>query len=104
MKNNRGQALVEYVLIIGLMLLLFFSVWLPSRVLFIEIQGNDTLSAQSILEEAKDCGIIMGASRRFVRSQQVKNTLLDKLPQLQWAGVETIGCVAVITVRERQPV
>lgn len=92
------------VLIIGLMLLLFFSVWLPSRVLFIEIQGNETLSAQSIMEEAKDCGIIMGASRRFVRSQQVKNTLLDKLPQLQWAGVETIGCVAVITVRERQPV
>jgi hypothetical protein len=31
----------------------------------------------------------------------MKNMLLDHIPQLQWAGVNTYGCVAVISVRER---
>jgi hypothetical protein len=31
----------------------------------------------------------------------VKNALLEAMPQLQWAGVNTKGCVAVITVKER---
>lgn len=90
------------VLVFGLVLLAFLSVWVPSRVLFVQIQGNEVLSTQSILDEVNKCGITLGASRRYVQSQQVKNTLLDKLPQLQWAGVETYGCVAVITVRERE--
>ena len=31
----------------------------------------------------------------------MKNALLDAMPQLQWAGINTYGCRAVITVRER---
>ena len=31
----------------------------------------------------------------------MKNALLAAVPQLQWAGVNTRGCVAVISVRER---
>lgn len=31
----------------------------------------------------------------------MKNALLAALPQLQWAGVNTAGCVATISVRER---
>lgn len=90
------------ILVLGMLILALLSIWVPSRVLFVEIRGNESLSVQSILEEARNCGITMGASRRYVKSQQVKNILLDKLPQLQWAGVETVGCVAVITVRERE--
>ena len=36
-----------------------------------------------------------------MRSEKVKNALLDAIPQLQWAGVNTSGCTAVISVRER---
>jgi hypothetical protein len=32
----------------------------------------------------------------------MKNTLLEAMPELQWAGINTYGCVAVITVRERE--
>ena len=37
-----------------------------------------------------------------MRSEKMKNALLQSLPQLQWAGINTSGCVAVISVRERQ--
>jgi sporulation protein YqfD len=54
-----------------------------------------------ILERAADCGISFGASRRYVRSERMKNTLLEVIPELQWAGINTFGCKAVISVRER---
>lgn len=88
-------------LLIGLGVLLFGTFFLPSRILFIRVEGNDRIPANRIISVAEDCGIHMGASRRYVRSEKVKNALLDAIPQLQWAGVNTSGCTAVISVRER---
>lgn len=83
-------------------LVLFLSVfYLPSRILFIQVEGNSRIPARKILEAAEDCGICFGASRREVRSEKVKNDLLGAVAQLQWAGVNTSGCTATISVRER---
>lgn len=90
------------VLLTGLVLFLLASFYLPTRVLFIQVTGNETIPARKILEAAETCGIRFGTSRREVRSEKVKNALLGALPQLQWAGVNTKGCVAVISVRERE--
>jgi len=89
------------VLLCLLVLLLFSSLYLPSRILFVRVEGNCALPAGRILSAAEDCGIRFGASRKQVRSEQVKNKLLARLPALQWAGVNTSGCTAVISVRER---
>ena len=89
------------VLIAGIMLLLFCSLYLPGRILFVSVEGNSILPDRKILEAAENCGIVFGASRRSLRSEAVKNALLSELPELQWAGVNTVGCRAVITVRER---
>ncbi len=83
-------------------LLLILSMILPTRILFIRTEGNRNLPAAQILTAAEDCGIRFGASRKQVRSEKVKNALLSRLPQLQWAGINTQGCTAVISVRERQ--
>ena len=85
----------------GILLLLFLVLFLPSRVLFVQIEGNEQVPTRLILRAAEESGIRFGASRRKVRSEKVKNTLLSAVPQLQWAGVNTRGCVAVISVRER---
>ena len=85
----------------GMLLLLGLSLYLPSRVLFIQVDGNVSIPSQLIIEKAADCGIGFGASRREVRSEKMKNALLQAIPQLQWAGVNTSGCTAVISVRER---
>lgn len=85
--------------IIGWFLLAF---WLPTRILFVTVSGADTLEDAYILECAAECGIQMGASGRKVRSEEVKNALLSKIPALQWAGVNTSGSIATIFVREKE--
>lgn len=89
------------VIVLGLLLLIIMTLFLPTRILFIRVDGNSTVPINKILEEAENCGIYFGASRRQVRSEQVKNALIGAVPQLQWIGINTSGCVATISVREK---
>ena len=98
---NGKQLVCRPVLLTGLVLLFLISLWIPKRVFFVQVEGNSAIPTRQILEEAGKCGIGFGAGRKAVRSEKVKNALLEAIPQLQWAGVNTRGCVAVITVRER---
>ncbi len=89
------------VLIAGITLILLLSWFIPTRILFISVEGNTNIPANLILEKAAQCGIAFGANRREVRSEKMKNSLLEALPELQWTGINTYGCTAVISVRER---
>ncbi len=89
------------VLVSGCLVLALLVGYLPTRVFFVQVSGNSTVPIKQILAAAEACGIGFGASRREVRSEKVKNELLAQVPQLQWAGVNTSGCTAVISVRER---
>lgn len=89
------------VLVGFLLLVLLLALFLPTRVFFINIEGNTTIPTNLILEKAQECGIRFGASRRAVRSEKMKNALISAIPELQWAGVNTSGCVATISVREK---
>ena len=89
------------VLVFCLLLFLLAGFYLPSRIFFLQVEGNSIVPTNLILEKASACGICFGASRSEVRSEKMKNALLEAIPQLQWAGVNTQGCVAVISVRER---
>lgn len=88
-------------LLLGVTLPIFLSCYLPTRVLFVRVIGNEAIPSRQIIAEAERCGIVFGASRRAVRSEKMKNALLQAIPQLQWAGINTFGCTAVISVRER---
>ena len=83
-------------------LLAVLTAFLPTRILFLQVEGNTTVPAGLILERAAECGVYFGASNRELRSEQVKNHLLWAIPELRWAGVNTVGCRTVITVAERQ--
>ena len=94
-------AIGRHILMIGI-ILTAAAFWLISgRVFLFEVQGNNTVPTKLILEAASDCGIRFGVSGREVRSEKMKNALLARVPQLQWAGINTYGSRAVITVRER---
>lgn len=88
------------VLVIGLLYILLMSLWLPGRVLFISVEGNQTIPITRILQEAEQCGVCFGAKRGDVRSEIVKNHLLEAMPELRWAGITTDGCTAIIRVLE----
>ena len=85
----------------AVMILLLLFIFLPTRVFFVSVEGNTTIPANKIIEAAADCGIQFGASARQIRSEKMKNALLQKIPQLQWAGINTSGCTAIISVKEK---
>ena len=89
------------VLLAGLCLWGCMIFFLPSRIFFVRVTGNETIPSRRILEAAESSGIYFGASRRNVRSEKVKNAMIAQIPQLQWVGVNTAGCVATVSVRER---
>lgn len=89
------------VLLFGCLLILALTLYLPGQIYFVEVEGNTTLPTGLIVEKAESCGLCFGAERREVRSEKMKNALLEAIPELQWAGVNTYGCRAVISVRER---
>lgn len=88
-------------LVAGVIIYLTFALYLPTRILFVKVDGNSTIPTNLILEKAEKCGIGFGESRRQVRSESVKNALLGEISELQWVGVNTYGCIAVISVKER---
>lgn len=90
------------VLLIGLCCLTALSLYLPGRVLFIRVEGNTCVPTNRILECAQQCGLDFGVYRRELRSEKIKNGLLERISQLQWVGVNSSGCVATICVRERE--
>ena len=97
-----GKRLISRpILLSGFLLLLILMLLIPTRVLFIRVDGCSAVPERRILEAAEELGLSFGASRRHIRSEQLKNGLLSKIPELKWAGVNTKGCVAVISVRER---
>lgn len=97
------RAWLDAPVILGtVVILLMLSVWIPSRILFIRIEGNETIADRLILEKAEESGLAFGVSREGIRSEQIKNRLLEVMPELSWVGVNTAGCVATVTVRERQ--
>lgn len=90
------------VLLACCILWIFLVIYLPTRVLFVYVDGNNNVNSARIIEAAEKSGICFGASRRYVRSEKVKNKLLSEISSLQWAGINTYGCVAVISVKERE--
>ena len=96
-----GSWLRHPLLLVTVCLILWLTAWLPTKVLFVRVQGNITLPTSLILAKAEECGIVFGAERGEVRSEKVKNALLESVPQLQWIGINSSGCVATISVRER---
>jgi len=90
------------VLVAGVLIFILLTIFLPTRIYFFCVEGNASVPDQYILELASEYGISFGAVRREIRSEQVKNALLHAIPQLEWVGINTAGCVATISVRERQ--
>ena len=89
------------ILLLWIVMLTVLTIWIPTRVFFIQVEGNRMIPKDRILEQAELAGLGFGSVRGDIRSEKVKNDFLEQMPQLQWAGINTAGCVATITVRER---
>lgn len=89
-------------LIVALIILFLWSLAVSGTVLSVKVEGNCSVPDALILETAEKFGLSFGARTRQLRNEELKNQLLEQLPQLEWIGVNVSGCTAVISVRERQ--
>ena len=89
------------VLLFGGFIFLILALLLPGRILRIEVVGNTCVPTRYILQCAEESQIRFGSAARKVRSEHVKNQILSAIPELQWVGINTRGCVATIHVEER---
>lgn len=90
------------VLVLGLSLIFFLSLYLPGRILFVQVEGANAVPKELIVEQARACGVHFWARSGDIRSEKVKNSMLSAIDGLRWVGVKIQGCVAVIQVREQQ--
>ncbi len=92
---------IHPILVISLMMYLIVACVIPNRILFLKVEGNQKIPDKRILESAEAAGIRFGSRSKLIRSEEVKNRMLAQLPDLQWVGINTSGCVATIHVEER---
>lgn len=90
------------VLVFGFVLFLALLLLIPGRVLRVEVRGNSQIPMKKILQCAEEAGLRFGSKTRMIRSEQVKNKMLGGIPELQWVGINTKGCVVTIQVEERK--
>ena len=101
--SSLGRLRRRPLLCTGLAFLFLLTFILPTRVFFFQVRGNSQLSSRTILTAAEASGVCFGISRRELRSEKIKNALLERLPELRWAGLNTAGCMGIISVREGKP-
>lgn len=88
-------------LLISLLIIFVLTLILPSKILFISVSGNRNVPSLQILTAAEESGIRFGVSRRAINSERSKNEIIALIPELQWVGINTTGCNAVISVIEK---
>lgn len=91
-------------LVLSVILPVFLTFFLSERIFFFCVEGNQSVPSSLILEKAELAGLKFGTVRSEIRSEKIKNMLLEELPALQWVGVNTTGTVGTISVREKSSV
>ena len=89
------------VFLAGMCLFCVLGILLPGRILLIKVEGCEKISEKFIIQQAENCGVRFGYKTSKLRSEDVKNELLEKISELQWVGVTISGCEVTIHIRER---
>lgn len=92
-KLNRHKLLCAQLLILMVLFL-----YLPGRILFIRLEGCSNLQETAVLSCVREIGLVPGMHRRDVRSEKIKNAVVNRFPEIRWAGINTKGSVATLTV------
>lgn len=75
---------------------------LPSFIWCIRVEGNETIPSEKILYELQNLGIGFGTWGNSIVPQDLKNKMLNRIPQLEWLTVNHSGGLATVIVRERE--
>ncbi|KUK84102.1 MAG: putative membrane protein, partial [Pelotomaculum thermopropionicum] len=88
-------------LALGAVLFLAALYLLSSFVWFIEVRGNEQLSAVEVLEAAEEAGLCRGVPKWNIEAGRVEAKIQEALPLVSWTGVYIKGTRVIIEVAER---
>ncbi len=91
----------RYALLLGLALSLCAVGVLSQFILTVEVEGNESVSAQEILSVMKALGVRPGAYAPEIEENIVCAQALLELPELSWISVNIHGVRAQVEVREK---
>lgn len=94
-----GWRMGYFLLLLGMVLLVFY---LQGHIFFFEVQGNTTIPSERILRILEDEGIGFGTSTKSINVNELKNSVLAKIPELGFLTVNTEGPIATVVVRQRE--
>ena len=89
------------VLFLGLLLFFLIALFLPGRVLLVDVVGNEAITKKDLLQQIENAGVCFGVKTSEIRSENVKNILMEKILDLQWVGVTISGSKVIVHVKER---
>lgn len=72
-----------------------------SCVWFFEVRGNESIDAQTILEQAHRAGLRRGAWRPAINRDAVAREMILGIPALAWVGLEFVGTKVIVEVVEK---
>jgi len=75
--------------------------FLSSFVWFIEVRGNNRLTAAEVLEVAAESGLSRGVPRWRINPAKIEAEIIERLPLVAWTGVYFKGTKVIIEVAER---
>ncbi len=75
--------------------------FLSSFVWFVDVKGNEKVSAAEVLEVAGEAGLSRGAPKWKINTVEVEKNIEDKIPLISWTGVYIKGTKVTIEVAER---
>ena len=87
----------------AVLLILVMAYVLPQYIWFLRVEGNETVPSDQILQELEELGVGFGTKGKNIVPQDLKNKMLNRIPQLEWLTVNTSGAIATVVVREREP-
>lgn len=97
-----GRFLRRPGLVVGLVLLLIMMTVLPKRVWFLRFEGNETIPEAKLIAAAEESGLHFFAKVPDLKSEEIKNQMVNLVPELAWVGVQFEGGIATVSVRERE--
>lgn len=91
------------VLVIGTVLTLMLTLSAQSFVLFLQVEGNDRVPVETILRAMEEDGLRFGTWGPSIDSEDLKNRVLNRVPELSWLAVNRSGCLVTVLCAEREP-
>lgn len=92
------------ILLAGTVFAVGLALFLQSFVWFVRISDNSRFDSRQILHVLEEEGVGFGAWGPSLDSENLKNRMLNRVPQLRWIAVNREGGLVTVLTAEREPI